>query len=61
MTIGVLLTAAGTVFALQGFGVLGGSVMSRSHFWAVAGPLIALAGLVLLAAGARLPPARRRS
>jgi len=53
ITIGTLLTVAGTVFALQGFGVLGGSVMSGSHLWAVAGPLIALAGLVILAAGAR--------
>ena len=61
MTIGALATIAGTVFALQGFGVLGGSVMSGSHFWAAAGPLIAVAGLVVLAAGARLPSARRRS
>ena len=61
ITIGALLTIAGTVFALQGFGVLGGSVMSSSHFWAAAGPLIALAGLVILAAGARYPSARRRS
>lgn len=61
ITIGALLTIAGTVFALQGFGLLGGSVMSGSHFWAAAGPLIAFAGLVILAAGARRPSARRRS
>ena len=61
ITIGALLATAGTVFALQGFGVLGGSVMSGSHFWAAAGPLIALAGLVILGAGARRPAARRRS
>lgn len=54
---GALLTIAGTIFALQGFGVLGGSVMSGSSFWAAAGPVIAVAGLVLLAIGAR----RRRS
>jgi hypothetical protein len=60
ITLGALLTIAGTVFALQGFGVLGGSVMSGSHFWATAGPLIAIAGLVILAAGTRFPPARRR-
>ncbi len=51
--IGALLLIAGTVFALQGFGVLGGSVMSGSHFWAAAGPVIAVAGLALLAAAAR--------
>jgi uncharacterized protein (TIGR03382 family) len=50
---GALLTIAGTVFALQGFGVLGGSVMSGSHFWAGAGPVIAVVGLALLALGAR--------
>jgi hypothetical protein len=51
--VGALLLIAGTVFALQGFGVLGGSVMSGSHFWAAAGPIIAVAGLALLAAAAR--------
>lgn len=61
MTVGAVMTIAGTVFALQGFGVLGGSGMSGSHFWAGAGPLIAIAGLVILATGARRPPARPRS
>jgi hypothetical protein len=53
LLIGVLLVIAGTVFALQGFGVLGGSGMSGSGFWASAGPVIAVAGLVLLAFGLR--------
>ena len=56
--LGALLLIAGTVFALQGFGVLGGSVMSGSDFWAAAGPIIAVAGLVLLVAGARRGRAR---
>jgi hypothetical protein len=51
--IGALLVIAGTVFALQGFGVLGGSVMSGSNFWAAAGPIIAVVGLVLLVGGLR--------
>jgi hypothetical protein len=51
--VGVLLLVAGTVFALQGFGVLGGSVMSGSSFWAAAGPVIAVVGLALLIGGAR--------
>jgi hypothetical protein len=51
--VGALLLIAGTVFALQGFGVLGGSVMSGSSFWAAAGPIIAVVGLVLLAGVAR--------
>jgi hypothetical protein len=48
---GFLLTLAGVVFTLQGVGVLGGSVMSGVTFWAVAGPVIALAGLALALIG----------
>lgn len=51
--VGALLLIAGTIFALQGFGVLGGSVMSGSSFWAAAGPVIAVAGLALLVGGVR--------
>ena len=48
---GALITVAGIVFALQGLGYVGGSVMSGVTFWAVAGPLIALAGIGLAAVG----------
>jgi len=48
---GALITAAGIVFTLQGLDLLGGSVMSGVTFWAVVGPLIALAGMGLAAAG----------
>jgi hypothetical protein len=51
--LGFLLTLAGAVFTLQGVGVLGGSAMSGVTFWAVAGPVIALAGLALAAIGLR--------
>jgi hypothetical protein len=54
---GFLLMLAGVVFTLQGVGVLGGSVMSGVTFWAVAGPVIALAGVVLTAIGLRDRPA----
>jgi len=50
---GVVLTLAGVIFTLQGVGVLGGSAMSGATFWAVAGPVIALAGLALAALGLR--------
>lgn len=50
---GFLLMLAGGVFTLQGVGVLGGSVMSGITFWAVAGPVIALAGLILAVIGLR--------
>jgi hypothetical protein len=54
---GFLLTLAGVVFTLQGVGILGGSVMSGVTFWAVAGPVIALAGVTLAAIGLRDRPA----
>lgn len=50
---GVLVAVAGIIFTLQGVGILGGSVMSGVTFWAVLGPLIALAGLGLAALGLR--------
>ena len=40
---GSLITLAGVVFTLQGVGVIGGSFMSGTTTWAVAGPVIALA------------------
>jgi hypothetical protein len=48
---GVLIALVGIIFMLQGFGVLGGSAMSGVTFWAVAGPIIALAGLAVAAVG----------
>jgi hypothetical protein len=54
---GFILTLAGVVFTLQGVGILGGSVMSGITFWAVAGPVIALAGVTLTAIGLRDRPA----
>jgi hypothetical protein len=51
IVVGVLITVAGVVFTLQGLDLLGGSVMSGVTFWAVVGPLIAVAGIGLAAAG----------
>jgi hypothetical protein len=50
---GGLLVVAGVVFTVQGLGYLGGSVMTGVTFWAVAGPVIAIIGLALAAAGLR--------
>jgi hypothetical protein len=50
---GSLITLAGVIFALQGVGVIGGSFMSGTTTWAVAGPVIALAGLALVILGLR--------
>jgi hypothetical protein len=50
---GIVVIIVGAVFALQGFGVLGGSFMSNNHTYEVVGPLVALAGLALAAFGLR--------
>ena len=51
--VGLLITVAGVIFTLQGVGTLGGSGMSGVTFWAVAGPVIALVGLAMVAVGVR--------
>jgi hypothetical protein len=55
--IGVVAAVAGLVFTLQGLGYVGGSFMSGATVWAVIGPIVVLAGLVLITLGLR---SRRR-
>ena len=50
---GVAAVLAGLVWTLQGLGYVGGSFMSGATVWAVIGPLVALAGLVLVTLGLR--------
>ena len=50
---GLVLIVAGLVWALQGFGVLGGSFMSGNSEWAIIGPVVAIAGLVAAFFGLR--------
>jgi hypothetical protein len=51
---GLVLVLAGAIFTLQGLGDIGGSnAMSGHPFWAVAGPVIALAGVALAILGVR--------
>jgi hypothetical protein len=45
--VGVILTVAGVIWALQGFGIIGGSFMSGDSVWAVIGPVVAVIGLVI--------------
>jgi len=53
LIIGVVLVLVGALWTLQGVGVVGGSVMSGVTFWAIVGPIVAVAGLVLLVLGIR--------
>jgi hypothetical protein len=46
--LGVLLTVAGVVWALQGLGYVGGSTMSGNAVWAIIGPIVAALGVSLL-------------
>lgn len=48
IVLGVILIAAGTLFFLQGIGLIPGSSMTGTTTWTVLGPLIALAGAVVL-------------
>jgi len=45
--VGVLLLLAGVVWTLQGLGYVAGSFMSGATIWAVIGPVVAIAGLVV--------------
>jgi hypothetical protein len=51
--LGALLLVVGALWTLQGFDVLGGSAMSGSTLWAVVGPIVAIAGAVMVFAGVR--------
>jgi hypothetical protein len=54
--VGVVLTVAGVIWALQGFGVIGGSFMSGDSVFAIVGPLVALLGLAIATVGWRRRP-----
>jgi hypothetical protein len=51
---GLVLVLAGAIFTLQGLGDIGGNnAMSGHTFWAIVGPVIALAGVALAILGVR--------
>lgn len=50
---GAVLTIAGVTWALQGFGVIGGSFMSGDSVWAIIGPIVAVTGLLISGIGIR--------
>ena len=53
LVVGVMLVLLGALFTLQGFDVVQGSAISGSAFWAVAGPVIVVAGLATARIGVR--------
>jgi hypothetical protein len=52
--LGVIVAAFGVLFALQGFGVVGGSPMSNTTTWSILGPIIAVVGIAIAGLGARM-------
>jgi hypothetical protein len=53
MVVGVVIALFGLLWALQGFGVVGGSPMSNTTTWSIIGPITALAGIAIAVAAAR--------
>ncbi len=45
--VGLIVALFGLIWALQGFGVLGGSPMSNTTMWSIIGPLTVLIGIVI--------------
>lgn len=58
LTLGLLAVVIGAVWTVQGLGYVSGSLMTDERIWAVLGPLVSLAGLVVLWFGLR---SRRRT
>ena len=51
--VGYVLAILGLLFTLQGTDIVTGSGMSGSTFWAVAGPIILVVGLIVATVGVR--------
>jgi hypothetical protein len=50
---GLLAVVLGALWTLQGLDLLGGSAMSGVTLWAIVGPIVAIAGLILIVIGVR--------
>lgn len=53
VVVGGVVAVLGLLFTLQGTDVIGGSAMSGTTFWAIAGPVILVIGLVVVVVGVR--------
>jgi len=60
LALGLIVALFGLIWALQGFGVLGGSPMSNTTTWSIIGPITALIGLGIAAFGWRRLSSRER-
>ena len=53
LTGGLLALVLGALWTLQGLDLVGGSAMSGVTMWAIIGPIVAVAGLILIVIGVR--------
>jgi hypothetical protein len=51
--VGIVVTLFGLLWALQGFGVVGGSPMSNTTTWSIIGPIVALIGIAVTVGAVR--------
>ena len=61
MALGVLATVVGALWTLQGFDILTDSRMSGVVLFSVIGPVVAIAGLILIIFGERLRSRSKRA
>jgi predicted RND superfamily exporter protein len=47
LALGAIIALFGLIWALQGFGVLGGSPMSNTTTWSIIGPITVLIGIAI--------------
>ena len=59
LVVGALMLVVGLIWTLQGLNVLGGSAMTGQTMWVVIGPIVAVAGVVIVGLGIRRGAARR--
>ena len=52
--LGIVVVCFGALWALQGFGVLGGSPMSGTTTWSIIGPIVAVVGIAIAGFGVRM-------
>ena len=61
MALGVLAVVVGALWTLQGLDILDGSRMSGVGIWSVIGPVVAVAGLILIIIGERTRTRAKRA
>lgn len=53
LALGLLAVVVGALWTMQGLGYVSGSPMTGVTFWALVGPVVALAGVALVVVGMR--------